>query len=64
MTEQEVNRYEADCEKHGCKLPLPIDFRRPKNDPFGRRLIAVYPNGTFPIKQTESDESSNHPGLA
>jgi hypothetical protein len=56
MSEEQQERYWADCEKYG-NLPLPVRFR---NGPVGedkkpldpaRKVIAVYPDGTFPIKQ-------------
>ncbi len=56
MTDQEQQRYEADCAKYG-PLPEPVRFRKgPVNedgrplDP-ERKIIAVYPDGTFPIKK-------------
>lgn len=61
MTEHELAIHEANCEKYG-PLPAPHHFRDgPKGadgkplDPT-RKRIAVYPDGTFPIK---SDESRN-----
>lgn len=60
MTEVELAIHEANIEKYG-PLPLPMWFRDgPKGadgrplDPT-RRRIAVYPDGTFPIKTDESN---------
>jgi hypothetical protein len=58
MTDQEQQRYEADCKKYG-PLPEPVRFRKGPVGDDGRaldperKIIAVYPDGTFPINANE-----------
>lgn len=61
MTEYDLSIHDINCEKYG-PLPAPVRFRDgPKGadgkalDP-ARKRIAVYPDGTFPIKQIQPHE--------
>lgn len=56
LSEDEAVRYKVDCYKYG-PLPLPVRFRKGPVGEDGkpldraRKIIAVYPDGTFPIQQ-------------
>jgi hypothetical protein len=59
LSDEQQARYWVDCEKYG-DLPLPVRFRKGPVGEDGkpidpaRKIIAVYPDGTFPIQQPAS----------